>query len=102
MPKSPKLFVVAVMIAALALPVFAAKPEKVEGSYYVAFKDGVNDRNKAAVRAHGADVTGEVPEAGAVEIRINNPVALQAIANNRNVLYVEEVPMRYKLDLGTQ
>ena len=93
--------IVAAMITALALPVFAAKPEKVDGAYYVAFKDGVKEKNKAMLRGHGAAVTDEVAEAGAVEIRIQNPVALHAIENNPNVLYVEAVPMRYKMDLSS-
>ncbi|HXI11171.1 MAG TPA: S8 family serine peptidase [Thermoanaerobaculia bacterium] len=96
------LFGSAAMIAVLALPAFAAKPEKVEGAYYVAFKDGVKEKNKAMVKSHGASVTDEIAEAGAIEIKIGNSVALLAIQNNPNVLYVEEVPMRYKMDLTTQ
>lgn len=94
--------VVAAMIAVLALPAFAAKPEKVDGTYYVAFKDGVNEKNKSKVKKHGAVVADDFAEAGAVEIRIKDAVALQAIQTDPNVLYVEEVPMRYKMDLSTQ
>jgi subtilisin family serine protease len=100
--KSKNIFVIAAVSAALALPAFAAKPEKLDGAFYVAFKDGVKEKNKSMVKSHGAEVSGEFAEAGAVEIRIKNPVALQAIETNPNVLYVEEVPMRYKLDLSTQ
>ncbi|HKO55873.1 MAG TPA: S8 family serine peptidase [Thermoanaerobaculia bacterium] len=99
---SKNLCVIAAVSAALALPTFAAKPEKVDGAYYVAFKDGVKEKNTAMVKGLGAEVAGDIAEAGAVEIRIKNAVALQAIANNPNVLYVEEVPMRYKMDLSTQ
>src|SRR5215213_8438709 len=88
------------LIAALAAPTFAAKL-KVDDAYYVAFKDGVKEKNTAMVKSHGASVVGEIAEAGAVEIRIQNPLALQAIQNNPNVAYVEEVPWREKLDLAS-
>lgn len=92
-----------VLAAAVAIPAAAARPEKVEGNYYVAFKNGVQASDRAMLKSQGAAVRDEFPEARAVEVRISNPMALQGIANNPRVEYVEEVPMRYKLDLaGTQ
>jgi subtilisin family serine protease len=99
---SKNLCVIAVVSAALAVPAFAAKPEKLDGVYYVAFKDGVKEKNKAMVKKHGAELSGEFAEAGAVEIKIKDAVKLQAIQTDPDVLYVEEVPMRYKMDLSTQ
>jgi len=88
--------------ALLSFSALAERPEKVDGAYYVAFRDGVTGRNQALLRSHGAATREEWPELKVVEIGLRNPVALQAIANNPNVEYVEEVPMRYRMDLASQ
>lgn len=84
-----------------AIPAFAEKPDKVADHYYVAFKDGAKGSDRAMLVARGAQVREEFPGVNAIEIEIRNPVALQAIATNPRVEYVEEVPMRYKMDLAT-
>lgn len=94
-------FVLFLWMAVVALPVFAERPEKVADSYYVAFRENVKASDRAMLRSHGAALRDEVPESRAVEVHIRNAAALQAIANNPRVLYVEEVPMRYRLDLST-
>lgn len=85
-----------------AFSAFAERPEKVDGAYYVAFKDGVTAGNRAMLVSHGAAAREEWPELRVIEVEIRNPVALQAIQHNPRVEYVEEVPMRYKMDLSTQ
>jgi len=100
MSRFKTIVVLSLAIAAFAAPSFAAK-DKVEDGYYVAFKDGVKEKNKAMVKSHGASVVGEFTEQDVVEIRIKNPVALQAIQNNPNVAYVEEVPWHQRMDLST-
>jgi subtilisin family serine protease len=90
-----------VLTVAVAVPVFAARPEKVEGSYYVAFKNGVNASNRALLKSAGAEVRDEFASLRTVEVSIRNPHAAAALAQNPNVEYVEEVPMRYRMDLGS-
>lgn len=90
----------AVLSIALVVPAFAERPEFVDGAYFVGFKGSVRESHKSMLRGNGASVQGEIAEANAVEIRIKNSVALQAIANNPNVEYVEQVPMRYKMALS--
>ncbi|HEY0140721.1 MAG TPA: S8 family serine peptidase [Thermoanaerobaculia bacterium] len=101
MAKYTRIITSVVLAAAVAIPAAAARPEKVEGNYYVAFKNGVQASDRAMLKSQGASVRDEFPEARAVEVRISNPMAVQGIANNPRVEYVEEVPMRYKLDLST-
>jgi subtilisin family serine protease len=93
--------VVPLLVAILALPMFAARPEKVDGVYYVAFRNGVGASDRAMLRSQGAAIRDEFPSLRTVEISHRNPAAIQALANNPRVEYVEEVPMRYKLDLST-
>jgi subtilisin family serine protease len=100
--KAIRLLVAFAAAALLAPGALAERPEKLDGAYYVAFKDGVNARNNALLRAHGAAAREEWPELKVVEVALSNPVALAALAKNPNVEYVEEVPMRYKLDLASQ
>jgi subtilisin family serine protease len=100
MSKLTKITTVA-LAALVAIPTFAARPEKIDGAYYVAFKNGVTNSDRAMLKSQGASVGDDVPEARAVEIRISNPRAAAALANNPRVEYIEEVPMRYKMDLGT-
>lgn len=92
---------VVVLAAILAIPVFAAKPEKVDGAYYVAFKNGVGNSERALLKSNGAAIREEFPELRVVEVSQRNPNAIAALAQNPNVEYVEEVPMRYKMDLGS-
>lgn len=101
MAKFTRIITSVVLAAAVAIPAAAARPEKVEGNYYVAFKNGVQASDRAMLKSQGAAVRDEFPEARAVEVRLSNAMALQGIANNPRVEYVEEVPMRYKLDLST-
>jgi len=95
----------AVMIAAVSLsvafPAFAERPEKLDGAFYVGFKSKVSAGDRNQIRSSGASITDEVPESNAVEIRVNNSHQLAALSRNPNVEYVEEVPMRYKMDLTT-
>ena len=92
---------VVVLAATLAIPVFAARPEKVEGAYYVAFKNGVGNSERALLKSNGAAIREEFPELRVVEVSQRNPNAIAALAQNPNVEYVEEVPLRYKMDLGS-
>lgn len=95
--------IVAVLIATMAIPVFAAPKDKEENAYFVGFKSGVRNSDKAMLKGHGAELGDDVPESNAVAIRIKNPNALQAIANNPNVEYVEEMAWHVAMDLaGTQ
>jgi subtilisin family serine protease len=90
-----------VLAAAMAVPVFAARPEKLDGAYYVAFKGGATASDRASLKSQGATIREEFKEVNAIEVRIANPNAAAALAQNPRVEYVEEVPMRYKLDLST-
>src|ERR1043166_6891722 len=101
MSKRLTVVLVSLLTLALAFPLSAAKPEKVDGAYYVKFKDGMSSKNKTHLKSSGADVSGEFDEVGTYEIKIKNNNALLALQNNPNVEYVEEVPMRYKLARGT-
>jgi subtilisin family serine protease len=85
----------------MAMPLLAARPEKVEGAYYVGFKAAPNASDRAMLKANGAAIRDEVPESAAVEIRVSNVNALNGIASNPRVAYVEEVPMRYRMDLSS-
>jgi subtilisin family serine protease len=85
----------------LAFPLVAERPEKLDGAFYVGFKTKVTEGDKQMLRSHGASVRDEVPESQAVEVRVSNARQLDALSRNPNVAYVEEVPMRYKLDLAT-
>src|SRR5687767_6473148 len=96
----PTKFIVLVLVLALAIPAFAAKPEYVDGAYYVVFKDKASKADKDMLKASGAEVRGEFAEVNAVEVHSKNPHALAAIAMNGKVDYVEAVPMRYALDLA--
>lgn len=89
-----------VLAAVVAIPMFAAKPEKVEGAYYVAFKNGVTNSNRALLKSAGAEIRDEFASLRAVEVSFRNPNAAAALAQNPNVEYVEEVPMRYRMDLA--
>jgi len=90
-----------VLAATVAIPMFAAKPEKVEGAYYVAFKNGVTASNRALLNSAGAEIRDEFASLHAVEVSFRNANAAAALAQNPNVEYVEEVPMRYRLDLAS-
>jgi len=91
-----------VLVAALALPGFAAgKSDIVDGAYYVGFKAAASNSDRAMLKANGGSIRGEFPEVGAIEVALKNPQAAEAISRNPNVEYVEAVPMRYKLDLGS-
>lgn len=92
---------VLVSLVLAAAPLFAAKPEKVANRYYVGFDRNPNANDRAMLRGHGAALTDEVPESNAVEIEIRNSNALHAITNNPHVVYVEEVPMQYAMELAT-
>ncbi|HEX8407727.1 MAG TPA: S8 family serine peptidase [Thermoanaerobaculia bacterium] len=89
-----------VLAAVVAIPMFAAKPEKVEGAYYVAFKNGVTNSNRALLKSAGAEIRDEFASLRAVEVSFRNANAAAALAQNPNVEYVEEVPMRYRMDLA--
>ncbi|MFZ2493197.1 MAG: S8 family serine peptidase [Thermoanaerobaculia bacterium] len=90
----------AVLALALTVPVFAERPDAVDGSYYVAFKNGVQASDRALLRANGVAFGDEFPEAHAIEIQSRNPHAIEALSRHPRVEYVEQVPMRYKLDLA--
>jgi len=93
------ILVVSLLTLALALPV-AAK-DKVDNVYFAKFKDGVSNRNNGTLKSVGAEVSAEWRELGVYEIKVNNPHAAAALQNNPNMEYVEEMPWREKLDLGT-
>jgi subtilisin family serine protease len=80
---------------------FAARPEKVEGAYYVSFKGGATASDRALLKSQGAAVREEFAEVNAMEVRIANPNAAAALAHNPRVDYIEEVPMRYRMDLSS-
>jgi subtilisin family serine protease len=90
-----------VLGALLAVPVIAAPRQTLEGSYYVAFKGGATANDRASLKAQGATIREEFREVNAIEVRIANPQAAVALAKNPRVEYIEEVPMRYKMDLST-
>ncbi len=93
--------ILSVLLAiALAVPAFADRPEAVDGAFYVVFRSNASNADKDMLKANGASIRGEFPEVRAVEIQARNPQALEAISRNRNVEFVEPVPMRYKLDLA--
>lgn len=91
---------VAVLALSLAIPVFAARPEFVEGAYYVAFNGGASASDRALLKSQGAAIQEEFPAQNVIEIRSRNPQAVEAISRNPRVAYVEAVPMRYKADLA--
>src|SRR5438105_3254056 len=64
------------------------------GHYFVSFHDGVNNNNKAFVKALGATIHHEFPEVKAISVKLNSPAILAALQNSPLVDYVEEVPMR--------
>jgi subtilisin family serine protease len=101
MSKITRNIIVVVVALAMALPLFAAKPEKAEGRYFVGFRGAVTANDKAMLKSHGAALGHEFPEVNAVEIAVSNPKAVEALQNSPRVDYVEDVPMRYKLDLST-
>ena len=91
-----------VLAAILAIPALAAgKPDFVDGAFYVGFKANASNSDRAMLKGNGATVAGEFPELKVIEIHSRNPQALEAISRNPNVEFVEAVPARYKLDLGT-
>lgn len=90
-----------VLAAAVAVPMYAVKPEKVEGAYYVAFKNGVTQGNRGLLKSAGAEISAEFDSLRTVEVKLRNANAAAALAQNPNVEYVEEVPMRYRMDLGS-
>jgi subtilisin family serine protease len=92
---------VAILALAVAVPVFAARPEAKAGSYYVKFKGGASATDKANVKAAGADIDAEFADLEVVEIKVKNPNAAAALARNPRVEYVEEVAMRYPTALAT-
>src|SRR6185436_14824945 len=94
-------FSVLVLVLALAIPAFADKPEAVDGAYYVAFKGGASASDRASLKAQGMTIREEFAEVNAIEVRISNLHAAAALAQNPRVEYVEPVPTRYKMDLGT-
>ena len=101
MSKVTKLFVF-VLVAALAIPVFAAgRPEFVDGAYYVGFKASASNSDRAMLKGAGASIRAEFGELKAIEVSLKNPQAAEAISRNPNVEYVEAVPTRYAMDLGT-
>ena len=77
------------------------RPDTAPGLYFVAFRDGVTPGNTRAVEASGGRVEKRFDEIRTVSVRINNPNQLAALQRNQQVEYVEEVPMRYKMDLAT-
>src|SRR5215210_1363770 len=99
MSKRVTMILVSLMTVALALPVVAK--DKVDDAYFAKFRDGLNARNHANIKAAGADVTAEWADLGVYEIKVKNPNATAALANNPNIDYVEEMPWRQKLDLAT-
>ncbi|HWW60512.1 MAG TPA: S8 family serine peptidase [Thermoanaerobaculia bacterium] len=101
MSKRLTVILVSLLTLALAFPLSAARPEKIDGAYYVKFKDGRSSKNKDHLKTSGADVAGEFAEVDTYEIKIKNNNALLALQNNPNVEYVEEVPTRYKMDLAS-
>jgi len=92
---------ICVLVAAMALPAFAAKPEFVDGAYYVAFKGGASANDRASLKSQGMSIREEFAQVNAIEVRISNPHAAAALAQNPRVEYVEQVPMRYAMDLGS-
>ena len=52
---------VAVLALSLAIPVFAARPEFIDGAYYVAFKGGASASDRALLKSHGAAIQEEFP-----------------------------------------
>jgi subtilisin family serine protease len=77
------------------------RPDSAPALYFVAFRDGVTPANTRAIEASGGRVEKRFDEMGVVSVRINNPNQLAALQRNPRVDYVEEVPMRYKMDLAS-
>jgi subtilisin family serine protease len=77
------------------------RPDFAPSLYFVAFRDGVTPANDRAIEASRGRVEKCFEEIRAVSVRINNPNQLAALQRNPRVEYVEEVPMRYKMDLAT-
>lgn len=78
-----------------------SRPEAVPDQYFVAFRDGVTGDDIEAVRFSGIRVRKRFPEVRAIAIKINNPHQLAALARNPRIEYIEQEPMRYKMDLST-
>jgi subtilisin family serine protease len=90
-----------VLVAALAIPAFADKPDFAAGRYYVVYKQKADKADKDLLKANGAKVKDEFDELNAIEVESDNPAAMDAISKHSKVDYVEQVPMRYAMDLGS-
>lgn len=77
------------------------RAEAAPNEYFIAFRDQLEEGDVAKARQVGARVTGRFAEVRAMAIKVNNANQLAALANNPRVEYVEQVPMRYKLDLSS-
>lgn len=94
-------FSVLVLVAALAIPAFAAKPEFAPGRYYVVYKQKADKADKDLLKANGGTIKDEFEQLNAIEVESDNPAAMDAISKHSKVDYVEMVPMRYKMDLAS-
>lgn len=89
------------VLAAMARPAAAQRSEWSPNEFFVAFHAGVTRDNVAAVRSLGANVHKQFPEVAAIAVNTDNARVIEALQHNPRVAYVEQVPMRYKLDLST-
>lgn len=91
---------VAVLAVALAIPVFAERPETKDGHYYVAVKGGATASDRANIKAAGADIEAEFAELNVIEIKVRNANAAANLARSPRFDYVEPVAMRYPTALS--
>src|SRR5688500_7922164 len=92
---------VAMLALVVAVPAFAAKPDYVQGAYYVKFKSKASKADKDMLKGHGAALRGEFPDLDVVEIQLDNSQAVENVSKNLKVEYVEPVAMRYASALAT-
>ena len=100
MSKFTRLSVIVLALMVAAVPVMA-KQEYVNGAFYVGFKVKASKADKDMLKAHGFKVKGEFEDLNVVEVEGDNAQALDAISKHSKVDYVEAVPWRERLDLGT-
>lgn len=77
------------------------RPDVAENLYFIVFHDGVTAQNERAVEAAGARIEKRFLELRAASVRIAHARQIQALQSNARVEYVEPVPMRYVMGLGT-
>jgi subtilisin len=82
-------------------PASEPRAEAVPDQYFVAFRDGLTADKIDKVKSLGIRVRKHFPEVRAIAIKINNAHQLAALQRNPHVEYIEQEPMRYKMDLST-